>query len=79
MKANQDNHKSRFSLQKTTSTCNSPQEANVMVLAKWAADEQNFRPLSAGKSEFLVETEFTEEQGAMENIAKGMTAMIIKT
>ena len=48
LKANEESHQSRFSLRKAPLECNSQHEANAMVLAKWAADEQHFMALPLG-------------------------------
>ena len=51
LRANEESRQSRFSLRKAPLECNSQHEANAMVLAKWAADEQHFMALPLGQSD----------------------------
>ncbi|XP_078355759.1 uncharacterized protein LOC144640527, partial [Oculina patagonica] len=51
LRASEESRQSRFSLRKAPLECNSQQEANAMVLAKWAADEQHFLGLPSGMSD----------------------------
>ena len=49
VRADQEKRHSRFSsLRQTTIKCNSSQEANAMVLAKWAADENHIVATTEG-------------------------------
>ena len=51
LRASEESRQSRFSLRKAPLECNSQHEANAMVLAKWAADEQHFLALPLGQSD----------------------------
>ena len=51
LRASEESRQSRFSLRKAPLECNSQHEANAMVLAKWAADEQHFMALPLGQSD----------------------------
>lgn len=51
LRESEETRQSRFSLRIAPLECNSQQEANAMVLAKWAADEQHFVNLPSGQSE----------------------------
>ena len=48
LRANEESRQSRFSLRKPPVECNSQHEANAIVLARWAADEQHFMALPLG-------------------------------
>ena len=41
VRANQESSQSLYALRQAPINCNSSQEANALVLAKWAADEKN--------------------------------------
>lgn len=51
LKASQESHQSRFSQYKAPLKCNSPHEANALVLAKWAADELNLASLPSEQTD----------------------------
>lgn len=51
MRASEESRRSRFSLRKAPLECNSQHEANAIVLAKWAADEQHFMAMPLGQSD----------------------------
>lgn len=51
LKASQESRQSRFSQYKAPLKCNSPHEANALVLAKWAADELNFTTLPSEQTD----------------------------
>lgn len=51
LRASEANRQSRFSLHKAPLEFNSQHEANAMVLAKWAEDEQHFLGLPSGQSD----------------------------
>lgn len=61
LKASQESHQSRFSQYKAPLKCNSPHEANALVLAKWAADELNSTSLP------LEQTDGGENPGGDQN------------
>ena len=48
LRANEESRQSRFSLRKPPVECNSQHEANAIVLARWAEDEQHFMALPLG-------------------------------